>query len=156
MVLVFRDITERKRIEERLRESRARLDLALQSASMGAWHWDLVEDRRTFDDQACHLLGIEPARFTGTADEFFGAVHPDDREMLKAALARTIEQDVPYEPEYRAVWPDGSVHYIAARGRLVRHDASNKPERINGIIWDITERKRMRGGAPRERRTLRS
>ncbi len=109
---------------------------------MGAWHWNLVENRRAFDDQACHLLGIDPARFTGAADEFFGAVHPDDREMLKAALARTIEQDVPYETEYRAVWPDGSVHYIAARGRLVRHDASNKPERINGIIWDITERKR--------------
>jgi PAS domain S-box-containing protein len=142
VVLVFRDITERKRTEERLRESRARLDLALQSASMGAWHWDLVEDRRSFDDQVCHLLGIEPAGFTGTADEFFGVVHPDDREMLKAALARTIEQDVPYEPEYRAVWPDGSVHYIAARGRLVRHGMNNKPERIDGIIWDITERKR--------------
>jgi len=62
--------------------------------------------------------------------------------MLKAALGRTIEQGVPYGPEYRAVWPDGSVHYIAARGRLVRHDASNTPERINGVIWDITDTKR--------------
>ncbi len=142
VVLVFRDISERKRIDEALRESKGRLDLALQSASMGAWHWDLIEDRRFFDDQVCCLLGIEPATFTGTADEFFGAVHPDDREMLKAALARTIQQDALYEPEYRAVWPDGSVHYIAARGRLVRNDTSNKPERIYGIIWDITERKR--------------
>ncbi|MGA2109772.1 MAG: PAS domain S-box protein, partial [Syntrophorhabdales bacterium] len=139
--MVLRDITERKLAEQALKESKARLDLALQSASMGVWYWDLVEDRRSFDDQVCHLLGIEPAAFTGTADEFFDAVHPDDREMLKAALTRTIEHDVPYEPEYRAVWPDGSIHYIAARGRLVRHDASNRPERINGIIWDITERK---------------
>ncbi|MGD0231447.1 MAG: PAS domain S-box protein [Syntrophorhabdales bacterium] len=139
--LVVRDITERKQAEERLQEAKARLDLALQSASMGVWHWDLLADRRSFDDQVCSLLGIEPTTFTGTADEFFGVVHPDDREMLKAAHARTIEQDVPYEPEYRAIWPDGSVHYIAARGRLVRHDASNRPERINGIIWDITERK---------------
>ena len=105
--VVGHDVTERKQAEERLKESRARLDLALQSASMGAWHWDLIEDRRFFDDQTCSLLGIEPATFTGAADEFFGAVHPDDREMLKAALARTIEQDVLYEPEYRAVWPDG-------------------------------------------------
>ena len=87
-----------------------------------------------------------PDQITGAADEFFGVVHPDDREMLKAALARTIEQDVLYEPEYRTVWPDGSAHYIAARGRLVRHKTSNKPERINGIIWDITERKRTGGG----------
>ena len=141
MVGINQDITERKRIEEELRESKTRLDLALHSASMGAWHWDLVEDRRYFDDQVCHLLGIEPATFTGTADEFFRAVHPDDRDMLKAALARTLEQDVLYEPEYRAIWPDGSVHHIAARGRLVRHDASNRPERISGILWDITERR---------------
>ncbi|MGD0229945.1 MAG: PAS domain S-box protein, partial [Syntrophorhabdales bacterium] len=143
LVGIARDITERKKIENELQESKARLDLALESASMGAWHWDLVEDRRSFDDQVCRLLGIEPATFTGTADEFFDVVHPDDREMLKAALALTIEQDVPYEPEYRAVWPDGSVHYIAARGRLARHDANNKPQKINGIIWDITERKRI-------------
>jgi PAS domain S-box-containing protein len=137
---VNQDITGRKKMEQALRESKARLDLALQSASMGVWHWDLVEDRRFFDDQVCRLLGIEPATFTRTADEFFDVVHPEDRETLKAALARTIERDVPYEPEYRAVWPDGSVHHIAARGRLVRNDANGTPERINGIIWDITER----------------
>jgi PAS domain S-box-containing protein len=142
VVLVFRDITSRKQTEKTLKESRERLDLAVESASMGVWHWDLVEGRRSFDHQACSLLGIEPATFTGRSDEFFSAVHPDDREMLRAALSRTIEQGVPYEPEYRAVWPDGSVHYIAARGRLVRRDASGDPEGINGVIWDISDRKR--------------
>ncbi len=141
-VMVFRDRTEERRAQQALKESKASLDLALQSASMGVWHWDLKEDKRYFDDQACRLLGIEPAAFTGTPDEFFDVVHPDDREMLKTALSRTIERDVPYEPAYRAVWPDGSVHYIAARGRIVRDDA-DRPERINGIIWDITEHKIM-------------
>ena len=146
-VSALSDITERRLAEQALRESKARLDLALQSARMGVWDWNIIENKRFFDDQACHLLGIEPATFTGTADEFFDVVYPDDREMLKAALARTIEQDVPYEPEYRAVWPDGSIHYIAARGRLVRDDA-NRPERINGIVWDVTESKQA--GAYRE------
>jgi PAS domain S-box-containing protein len=135
------NITQRKQFEKTLEESKAQLDLALQSASMGVWRWDLIQDRRYFDNQVCSLLGIEPTTFTGTADEFFNVVYPDDREILRTALTRTIEQDVPYEPEYRAVWPDGSVHYIAARGRLVRSDASNRPESINGIIWDITKRK---------------
>jgi PAS domain S-box-containing protein len=107
---------------------------------MGVWHWDIIENKRYFDDHVCHLLGINPATFTGAAEEFIGAVHPDDRETIKAAMARTIEQDVPYEPEYRVVWPDGSTHYITARGRLVR-DEKGWPLRINGIIWDITERK---------------
>jgi len=135
------DITRRKQAEDALRETKARLDLALQSASMGVWHWDIIGDRRYFEEHVCHLLGIDPATFTGGAEEFFKAVHPDDRETIKAALERTIQQDVPYEPEYRAVWPDGSVHYITARGRLVRDD-NGRPARVNGIIWDITERKK--------------
>ncbi|MDD5473000.1 MAG: PAS domain S-box protein [Candidatus Methanoperedens sp.] len=141
-LVMIRDITERKRAEELLRENQALLDLALRSARMGVWHWNIIENRRYFDDQVCHLLGIDSATFTGAAEEFFGAVHPDDRETIKAALARTIEQNVPYEPEYRAVWHDGSVHYITARGRLVRDDKGGRALRINGIIWDITEHKK--------------
>ncbi|MGO9690822.1 MAG: PAS domain S-box protein [Syntrophobacteraceae bacterium] len=137
---LLRDITERKRAEEKLRENQSRLDLALRSAQMGVWHWDLIEDKRFFDDEVCHLLGIDPAKFNGTAEGFFSAVHPDDREVLKAALARTIGQDVPYETEYRAIWPDGSVHYIIARAKLFR-DETGQPVRVNGLAWDITERK---------------
>jgi PAS domain S-box-containing protein len=134
------DITEQKAAEEELRESRAKLNLALQSAGMGAWHWDIAEDRRHFDEQACQLLGIDPAAFTGTADEFFVVVHRDDWEKLREELNRAIEQDMLYEPEYRVVWPDGSIHHMAARGRMVR-DAEGRPVRLTGIIWDITERK---------------
>lgn len=130
------------RADEALRVNQSRLDLALLSAHMGVWRLDLIEEKRIFDDQVCHLLGIDPTKFTGTAEEFHNAVHPEDRETLKAALARTIEQDVPYEEEYRALWPDGSVHYIAARGKLVRDD-NGQPVRVNGLIWDITERKQM-------------
>jgi PAS domain S-box-containing protein len=136
------DITERKRLEEELRENQSRLELALRSAHMGVWHWDLIKNKRFFDDQVCRLLGIDQAKFTGTAVEFFNAVHPDDREALKAALARTIGQDVPYETEYRSVWPDGSVHYIVARAKLFR-DKTGQPVRVNGLAWEVTERKRM-------------
>ncbi len=127
--------------EEKLRESQARLNLALRSAGMGAWHWDITGNRRYFDDQACYLLGIDPRAFTGTAEEFFEVVHPDDRETVMKALARTLKQDVPYETEYRVAWPDGDVRYITARGKLVRDD-EGRPVRLNGIIWDISERKR--------------
>jgi hypothetical protein len=50
---------------------------------MGVWRLDLIENKRQFDDQVCHLLGIDPAGFTGTEDEFYDAVHTEDREMLK-------------------------------------------------------------------------
>ena len=134
------NLTPIKLAEEALKESKARLDLALRSAEMGAWHWDIQDDKRYFDDQVCRLLGIDPTTFTGTAKEFFDTVHPDDREKLRSALSRTIEENVLYEPEYRAIRPDGTVRHIAARGTLVRDD-SGRPLRINGIIWDITEHK---------------
>ena len=144
---------ERKCVEEKLRENRSRLDLALRSAHMGVWRLDLIEKKRHFDDQVCHLLGIDPAKFIGTAEEFYEAVHPDDRKMLKAVWARTIKQDVPYESEYRVVWPDGSVHYVSARGKLV-HDDKGRPVMVNGLIWDITDRKQMEDELRRSRTEL--
>jgi PAS domain S-box-containing protein len=148
------DITERKKVEEELKVNQSRLDLALRSAHMGVWHLDIVANRRFFDDQVCHLLGIDPSKFTGAAEEFYKTVHPDDRDMIEAALARTIERDLPYETEYRAVWPDGSVHYVGVRGKMVRDD-NGRPVRINGIIWDITERRRAEEEIYRQREWLR-
>ncbi len=140
--------------EQKLMESRARLDQALQSARMGSWHWDISENRRYFDDQTCDLLGVDPTKFTGTAEEFFEILHPDDRANVREAFTRAIEQDAPYEPEYRAVGPDGSIRHLASRGRLVRDDRG-KPAMIHGVVWDVTERKKteeaLRAGEQRFR-----
>jgi PAS domain S-box-containing protein len=138
-IMAIRIRAARMKAEEALYESKSQLDLALQSAHTGMWYWDIINKKRYFDNQVCNLLGIDPATFTGTDDEFFRAVHRDDRATIRAALLRTIEHNVPYEVEYRVVWPDGSIHYISARGMLVRNNV-DRPVRINGIIWDITER----------------
>ncbi|HPS37509.1 MAG TPA: PAS domain S-box protein [Candidatus Omnitrophota bacterium] len=134
------EVLERRRVQEELRGSKARLDLALQAASMGVWHFEIAEGKRYFDDQACHILGIDPSGFQGTTEEFFNVVHPDDREMLKRLFQETFETGVLYEPEYRVLRPGGMVRHITARGKLVR-DETGKPLRVNGIVWDITESK---------------
>jgi PAS domain S-box-containing protein len=142
VVISHMNITERKRAEEALQEGEARLDLAIRSAHMGVWSWDIIEDKRHFDHQVCHLLGIDPATFTGKSEEFFRAVHPDDHEAIRTALYRVLTEDVLYDTEYRAVWSDGSVHNITARGRVLR-DEAGRPKEITGIVWDVTERKRL-------------
>jgi PAS domain S-box-containing protein len=142
IVIFTEDATERKRIEEELRENQARLDLALRSSEMGVWHLDIAENKRVFDDQVCRLLGIDSPKFSGAAEEFFEALHPDDRDKVRAALAKTIEHGRPYETEYRAVWPDGSIHHITARGGLLCDD-KGQAVRVNGLIWDVTERRQM-------------
>jgi PAS domain S-box-containing protein len=131
----------RAHAEADLHVSREKLSLALRSASMGVWRLDLRSQQRYFDEQVCRCLGIDPAHFAGTEEEFFAAVHPDDCQGLRNALAQTIAGGAAYEVEYRAVWPDGSLHYIAARGQLAR-DANGQPLWIDGLVWDVTERKR--------------
>jgi two-component system, cell cycle sensor histidine kinase and response regulator CckA len=141
VVMVFHDVTEKRLAQEALHQSKERLALALRSAGMGVWRLDLRESKRHFDEQVCRCLGIDPSRFTGTTEEFYAAVHPDDRDPLRTALDRMMETGAPYEVEYRAVWPDGSLHHIAARGQLVSN-AAGQPERIDGLLWDISQRKR--------------
>jgi PAS domain S-box-containing protein len=138
---IISDVTDRVLAEQALSESRAHLDLALEAAVMGVWDYDLATGLRTFDEQVCRIFGIDRSTFGGTADEFFAVVHPEDLQTLKSALSATVERDEPYSPEYRVVWPNGSVHWISARGRLVR-DADGNPARITGIIGDITEQRR--------------
>jgi PAS domain S-box-containing protein len=141
-ITVLRLRLAHQRSEHKLRESQARLDLALRSAGMGAWQLDFAGNRRSLDDQACYLLGIDPATFTGVAEEFFQVLHPDDRETIRAALSRVIEEGVPFEKDYRVLLPHGGIRYIASRGKLVRDD-KGRPVRLIGLIWDISERRRM-------------
>ena len=92
---IVRDVTERKQMEEALRENQSRLDLALRSAQMGVWHLDINENIRVFDNQVCNLLGIDGAKFTGAAEEFFDALHPGDHDRVSAALAQTTRTGCP-------------------------------------------------------------
>ncbi len=132
----------RQEAERGLRESRVRLDLALRSAGMGAWYWDTTANTLYFDEQARDLLGMDRATFTGPMDEVFGAIYADDRQTVRRALSRTLKQDAPFEIEHRVVRPDGKIIHVAARGKVAR-DGQGRPEKLNGVLWDITGRKNM-------------
>jgi PAS domain S-box-containing protein len=134
------DITDRKKAEEELRENKEQLDIAMEGAEMGVWYWDIREDRRHFSRRACSLLGIDPASFHGTDDEFFRIIPLEDQKLVRAALRRAIEQCTPYSSEYRVHWSNGTIHHIRARGK-VSCDAAGQPLRLSGVIWDVSEQK---------------
>lgn len=150
---VFHDITERKLAEQALRDSKSRLDLALTSAHMGVWSYDCKTGLRKYDNQVCALFGIDPTTFTGTQEEFFKVLHPDDIEKLKAAVVNTIKTADLFELEYRVIWPDSSLHHIVSRGRLLS-DENGNPLKLNGILWDITEQKRAEESLKRDEQLL--
>ena len=139
---LVRDITERKRAENVLKESQTRLELAVRSANMGIWSWDVSKNLSTLDEQTCTLLGIDFNSYTGTAEEFFAAVHPDDIGVIKAALSKALESDENFEVEYRVQWPDKSIHHVAVRGRLLRNE-SGDPLTLKGVTWDITAKRNV-------------
>ncbi len=139
---ISEDITNRKNIERELIESKTRLSMALRGVGMGVWSWDIRSNRRTFDEQTCHVLGISYDTFRGTPEEFVNAIHPEDRDFMKENMRRALEEDAAYAPEFRARWSDGSVHYLSGRGKIER-DAQGKPVKVNGIIWDNTDRKEV-------------
>jgi PAS domain S-box-containing protein len=135
------DITERRKQEVELNLIKLKLELALQSSKMGVWQYDIEKNIRRFDNQVCTLLGIDPAKFGGSAEEFFAVIHPEDHRIVKTALEKAIEQHDPYESDYRVIWSDGSIHYITARGKLsINNDGI--PLEINGILWDNTRQKK--------------
>ncbi len=139
--------------QKRLQESRARLDLALRSAGMGTWYWDVNARKFYFDELACTLLGIDQAAFTGSEVEVLRSIYVQDRKTVQRAMAATLERDVPFKVEHRVVRSDTELIHVASRGKLAR-DAQGRAERLNGVVWDISERKRMEYELRRSRQAL--
>lgn len=144
----FQDIAERKQAEiERaealtaLRESEQRLRLAIKSGKFGSFHVDLTT-REFIDisDTYKATFGYSPDQ-TFTFSMVAAALHPDDLPRARAEMQEAIANRQDYETEARCIWPDGSVHWVLARGSAV-YDEANQPVRLIGVIQDITDRKR--------------
>lgn len=133
------EIAERLRTEETLRESEQRLKVALQTGNLGSWQLDLVTMELDSSVTCKANFGRAPdADFS--YQDLFAAIHPEDRGRVRAAVGRAVEERADYHAEYRALWPDGSTHWIVAHGRGI-YDPEGAPLRMVGVTIDITERR---------------
>ena len=89
------DITERRRMEEALRESEERLRLALGAGQMGAWDVDVETELTRWDRKAFALLGVMEGTVTPSPDEFYRRVHPEDLPLVQESVRRAIEETGP-------------------------------------------------------------
>lgn len=131
---------ERFRSETALRENEQRLRLAVEGADLGVWDWNLVTDELIFSERCRQLFGI-PSGEELTYARFAAALHPDDRERTRQAVEEALANMTAYKIEYRAVWPDGSVHWLAAIGRGFDEGGKGSPTFMRGIVFDVTDRK---------------
>jgi PAS domain S-box-containing protein len=134
---------ERRANEERL-ASEERMRLALQSASLGAWDWDLAADRVVWSPECAAIFGLPLERFAGRFEAFGEFVLPEDAGVLGDASAFT-QSASPGDParitEFRIRRPDGEVRWLVNHGRVL-HGEGGIARRVVGVVGDITDRKR--------------
>jgi PAS domain S-box-containing protein len=137
-----RNITERRKAEETLRENEQRLNRAQEIAHLGSWELDLVNNRLTWSDEVYRIFGLQPREFIATYEAFLDAVHPDDRAAVDAAYSDSVRdgRDT-YEIEHRVVRKStGEVRFVHERCEHIR-DLTGRIVRSVGMVHDITGRK---------------
>lgn len=141
VVSIYNDVTGRKRAEEELRESRARLELATSAANIGYWDWNVVENTVYFSSHWKRQLGYENHELADRFEEWESRLHRDDRNLVMEAVSDYLEDRIPeYRLEFRLRHRDGSYRWIYTRGEK-QLDSNGEPCRLVGCHVDITERK---------------
>ena len=132
-----------QRIDERGRsasEERSRAELALELTRGWAWEYDVSTRELYRSHDISTLFGKPVGALSPTLEAYLEHIHPDDREKVKRAFRDAINNRTGYDIEFRVVWPDDTVHWIAGRGRTLL-DRNGNPSKVIGVDMDVTERK---------------
>ncbi len=135
---VVMDVTEQHDTMENLRDAARRSSLAARGAGIGTWEHVPADGGAIWDDQMFRLGGLEPALEAPSLAQRMAAIHPDDREEMRRMMAPRTPATKSSTLEFRIVWPDGTVRWLASRSSSVFDDEGRETRRI-GVNWDITD-----------------
>ena len=139
IVNVFRDVTERRELQERAEHMARMTALAEQVAGIGYWRVDLKTGETTWSPHVAKLYGLDPS-LDLRLEQFVQAVHPEDRPMLQARLAAAREDGVGWKLVItRIVLPDGGLRYLEGHGNCER-DEAGQVVALFGTVMDVTAR----------------
>jgi PAS domain S-box-containing protein len=137
---IARDITERKRLEDMLRQSETNLAEAQRMAHAGSWTWDLATDQLHFSDEMFRLVGLRPRELPITPEVFFQFLHPEETEWIRQRIQRVSIEPTLTGVEHRIVRPAGEIRYAHSEVKIYR-DENGRSLRLLGSTQDITDRK---------------
>ena len=135
-----REIHERRRVEEELRERAEDLAEAQRVARIGNWSYDLRTNKVIWSEELYRIFGIEKRDFDGHHESFVSRIHPDDQPRVLRTNAQTRIHGLPFDIEYRVITPRGQVRIIREVGYATQ-DEAGEVIRLFGTAQDITERK---------------
>jgi|GEM_PF-5586480 len=138
--LAAREVRARLASEARIIRSEERLSLATDSSGIGIWDWGVMTKTLYWSDRLKTIFGLAPGA-EASYEDFVATLHPDDREQIEQQVRACLRTLAPFAIECRIRRPDGAERLISARGR-VYPSATGDPERMLGVVQDITERKR--------------
>ncbi|MCI0427583.1 MAG: response regulator [Nitrospiraceae bacterium] len=120
--------------------SEQQLRLALAAARTGIWDWDISTNQVTWSENVKEIFGLGQEPFAGTHEAYLTLVHPEDRVNLVESITNCVKTGAEYATEHRIVWPNGTIHWLACRGDVLR-DGHGKPFRMLGTVIDTTARR---------------
>ena len=135
---VIRDITARKRDEEKLRQSERKLLAAQRIAHVGNWRFDVSKNEAYWSDEIYRIFGLDPGGPSLTYKRFLRLIHPDDRRVVREKSREALEGGGSSSIDYRLVRPDGEVRFVHSLYE-VEHDGSGRAVALYGTLQDITE-----------------
>jgi PAS domain S-box-containing protein len=136
-VVVFNDIDDEKRAEQKLRQAYDRLAIAQVTAKMSDWDWNLVKDRVTLSAQGERQHGFPPDKFDGRFETWTQTILPEDRDKFTQAIRAAIKLRNTIEVDYRVAAADGSIRWLLSKA-VIRTDEQGNPIGVLGVSMDIS------------------
>ncbi|MBC7992911.1 MAG: PAS domain-containing protein, partial [Rhizobacter sp.] len=134
------DVTERVLAEAALRSVNERVALAARNVGMGTWEWDVATGEAKWDEAMFRLRGMDPQAHALDAVQRLAMTHPGDVDAVKRELREAAGNTGPTAYEFRVVWPDGTVRWLASRSTPAP-DVDGRTSRRIGVNWDVTDAK---------------
>jgi PAS domain S-box-containing protein len=137
----FRNITDRKVAEEKLKENEERLNLALEAGNIGVWDWDIVNNKIRWTDKVFQIHEVEKKNFDGELEGYISRIYHEDKDRVEKAIQSALDNKDPYNIEFRIVTATNKIKWVFTSGKVLFD--KDKPVRMLGATVDITKRKEL-------------